>query len=142
MKVIFLLDNNEYVEVDPTNLQLRQLAPGQAALGLNVVVPVRNEDGTPKLGENGQPQTAVAYRPLVNYAVDLVVPAPPVPPVPPEPPALAPAATCPACGEKQHPGRCACLPPTPPPAPVETPASTPASAAPTKAKRLKKKSRQ
>lgn len=76
MRIIFLLDNNEYVEVDPTKLQLRQVSPGQSALGVEVNVPLRNEDGSPQVTEEGLPLTQVAFRPFVNYPVDLSVPKP------------------------------------------------------------------
>jgi hypothetical protein len=74
MKVIFLLDNNEYVEVLPEKLQIRQIAPGQSALGLEVTVPVRKEDGTPETNEDGSPKTQTGFRPFINYAVNLTVP--------------------------------------------------------------------
>src|SRR5277367_3035334 len=76
MKVVFLLDNNEYVEVAPEKLQIRQIGAGQSALGLEVTVPVRNEDGTPELNEDGTPKTQTGFRPFINYAVNLTVPAP------------------------------------------------------------------
>ena len=113
MKIIFLLDNNAYLEVTPENLQLRQLSVGQAALGVNLTVPLNNDDGTPKLDADGKPQTAITYYSLVNYAVDIVPAKPSEPPAPVEPP------------------------PAPTPPPVETPAPV---ETPTKAKRLKKKS--
>jgi hypothetical protein len=82
MKVVFLLDNNEYVEVAPEKLQIRQLSPGQSALGLEVTVPVRKEDGTVETNEDGTPKTQTGFRPFINYAVNLSVPeaavAPPV----------------------------------------------------------------
>lgn len=78
MKIIFLLDNNEFAEVDPTKLQLRQLAPGQAALGITVNVPQKNEDGSPKMAEDGTtPLMQEGYRSFVNYAVNLSLPAEP-----------------------------------------------------------------
>lgn len=83
MKVIFLLDNNEYVEVDPEVLQLRQLSPGQSALGLTVTVPATNEDGSPILDADGKPAANLAFRPFINYAVDLVVPTEPSALIPP-----------------------------------------------------------
>jgi len=76
MKVVFLLDNNEYVEVAPEKLQIRQIGPGQSALGLEVTVPVRKEDGTAELNEDGTPKTQTGFRPFINYAVNLSVPAP------------------------------------------------------------------
>ena len=74
MKVVFLLDNREYVEVAPDKLQIRQIADGQAALGIEVTVPVNKEDGTPELDDAGQPKTTVGFRPFINYAVNLSVP--------------------------------------------------------------------
>lgn len=74
MKVIFLLDNNEYVEVAPEKLQIRQIGVGQSALGLEVTVPVRAEDGTPELNEDGSAKTQTGFRPFINYAVNLAVP--------------------------------------------------------------------
>jgi hypothetical protein len=76
MKVVFLLDNNEYVEVAPEKLQIRQIAPGQSALGLEVTVPVRKEDGTVENNEDGTPKTQTGFRPFINYAVNLSVPTP------------------------------------------------------------------
>lgn len=76
MKVVFLLDTNEYIEVAPELLQLRQLGPGQAALGISVIMPTKNEDGSDKLNEDGSPETQTVYRPLINYTVDLTVPQP------------------------------------------------------------------
>src|SRR5277367_4469680 len=76
MKVVFLLDNNEYVEVAPEKLQIRQIGAGQSALGLEVTVPVRKEDGTPELNEDGTPKTQTGFRPFINYAVNLTVPSP------------------------------------------------------------------
>lgn len=76
MKVLFLLDNNEFVEVAPEKLQIRQISPGQSALGIEVTVPVRKEDGTADTNEDGSPKTQVGFRPFINYAVNLSVPAP------------------------------------------------------------------
>jgi hypothetical protein len=81
MKIIFFLDNNEFVEVDPVNLQLRQLAAAQSAIGIEVTIPVRNEDGTPKTDDKGDTQMQTVFRPFVNYAVNLSVPPPPPDPV-------------------------------------------------------------
>lgn len=75
MKVIFLLDNNEFIELDPTKLQLRQVAPGQAVLGYDVTVEVRDDAGTPKLKADGTVETTSGFRPIINYAVNLSVPA-------------------------------------------------------------------
>jgi hypothetical protein len=72
MKVVFLLDNKEYVEVAPDKLQIRQITSGQAALGNEVTVPVNKEDGTPELNEDGTPKTQVGFRPFINYAVNLL----------------------------------------------------------------------
>jgi len=74
MKVVFLLDNNEYVEVAPEKLQIRQIQPGQSALGIEVTVPVRKEDGTTETNEDGSAKTQTGFRPFINYAVNLVVP--------------------------------------------------------------------
>jgi hypothetical protein len=76
MKVVFLLDNKEYVEVTPDKLQIRQLQPGNAALGIEVTVPVNGADGKPELNEDGTEKTQLGFRPFVNYAVDLQVPKP------------------------------------------------------------------
>lgn len=73
MKILFLFDNGEFVEADPTSLQLRQISPGNAALGIQVVVPVRNEDGTPSVVD-GVAQTQPAFRPFINYPVNLALP--------------------------------------------------------------------
>lgn len=74
MKVVFLLDNSEYIEVEPTKLQLRQIDPAQTVLGLDVVVPMRNEDGTPKLKADGTAETQIGFRPIINYATNLIAP--------------------------------------------------------------------
>ncbi len=73
MRIIFLLDNNEFVEVSPEKLQLRQIGPSQSALGVEVTVPVQNEDGTSKVVD-GQVQTQMAFRPIINYPVNLSLP--------------------------------------------------------------------
>ena len=101
MKVIFLLDNNEFVEVAPEKLQIRQIAPGQSALGLEVTVPVRKEDGTPDTNEDGSAKTQTGFRPFVNYAVNLSVPTPAevTPPVQ-VPEASAPVAASPVAKSK------------------------------------------
>src|SRR5271157_1744647 len=74
MKIVFLLDNNEYVEVAPEKLQIRQLQPGQSALGIEVTVPVLKEDKTPETNEDGSPKMQTGFRPFINYAVNLTVP--------------------------------------------------------------------
>lgn len=74
MKVVFLLDNREYVEVEPDKLQIRQLQEGVAALGTEVTVPVTKEDGTPELNEDGTPKMQLGFRPFINYSVNLSVP--------------------------------------------------------------------
>ncbi len=76
MKVVFLLDNNEYVEVAPEKLQIRQLSDGLAALGTEVTVPVNGADGKPELNEDGTGKTATGFRPFINYNVNLSVPKP------------------------------------------------------------------
>ena len=74
MKVMFLLDNNEYVEIVPEKLQIKQIGAGISALGYEVTVPVTTEAKEPVLNADGSPQTQVGFRPLINYAVNLVVP--------------------------------------------------------------------
>ena len=76
MKVVFLLDNNEYVEVAPEKLQIRQIGPGQSALGLEVTVPVRNPEGELVTNEAGEQVMTTGFRPFINYAVNLTVPTP------------------------------------------------------------------
>lgn len=61
MKVVFHLDNKEVVEVDPTELQLRQLGPDQSALGVKVQVTDPNDSS----------KQIEAFRPFINYAVNL-----------------------------------------------------------------------
>lgn len=87
MKVVFLLDNNEYVEIAPERLQIRQVAPGQSALGVEVTVPVRNEEGVAQTNEDGSPKTQTGFRPFINYAVNLSVPEAPAAVQVPEAPA-------------------------------------------------------
>lgn len=72
MKIIFLLDNKEFLEVDPSGLQLRQISDGQASLGVEVTVP-KDKDTT---------ETQQAFRPLINYPVNLSVPQPAAAPAP------------------------------------------------------------
>lgn len=72
MKIVVLLDNNEYVEVAPERLQIRQLQSNQSALGTEVTVPVRKEDGTVDTNEDGTTKTQVGFRPFINYAVNLL----------------------------------------------------------------------
>ena len=74
MKVIFLLDNNEYVELAPESLQIRQLKPGVAALGMETVTTVPGEGGQPQLNEDGTTKLVPGFRPFVNYQVNLTVP--------------------------------------------------------------------
>lgn len=76
MKIVFLLDNSEYVEVAPDKLQIRQLSDGLAALGTEVIVPVKNEAGEVELDSDGKPKTQVGFRPFINYQVNLSVPKP------------------------------------------------------------------
>ena len=90
MKVVFLLDNSEYVEVAPDKLQIRQLSAGVAALGTEVTVPLKKEDGTPDLNEDGSPKTQLGFRPFINYNVNLSIP---------QPAEAAPALTAPAAVE-------------------------------------------
>jgi hypothetical protein len=73
MKVVFLLDNNEYVDVAPEKLQIRQIQAGMTALGYEVTVPLKKEDGTPDLNEDGSPKTQTGFRPFINYQVNLLV---------------------------------------------------------------------
>jgi hypothetical protein len=75
MKVVFLLDNNEFIEVEPAKLQLRQVAPGQAVLGLDVLVPVHGEGGVQEFNADGTPKTQTGFRSIINYAVNLTIPA-------------------------------------------------------------------
>ena len=76
MKVVFLLDNNEYVEVAPEKLQIRQVGPGQSALGVEVTIPLKDEDGVVKTNADGKAETQTGFRPFINYAVNLTVPSP------------------------------------------------------------------
>jgi hypothetical protein len=76
MKVVFLLDNNEYVEVAPEKLQIRQVGPGQSALGIEVTIPLKDKDGNVEIAEDGTNKTQSGFRPFINYAVNLSVPAP------------------------------------------------------------------
>jgi hypothetical protein len=77
MKVVFLLDNNEYIESAPEKLQIRQLQPGVAALGIEVTVPVNGADGKPETHEDGTTKMQQGFRPIVNYNVNLSIPEPP-----------------------------------------------------------------
>lgn len=76
MKIVFLLDNSEYVEIAPEKLQIRQLSDGLAALGTEVIVPVKNEAGEVELDADGKPKTQIGFRPFINYQVNLSVPKP------------------------------------------------------------------
>ena len=76
MKVIFLLDNGEYVELPPERLQIRQLRPGVAGLGMEVLSPVADEDGAPQANEDGTAKLTPGFRPYVNYNVNLTLPDP------------------------------------------------------------------
>lgn len=64
MKVVFHLDSKEVIELDPAQLQLRQIAPGQSALGVTVAV------ADPADGNKQVP----AFRPFINYKVNLALP--------------------------------------------------------------------
>ena len=85
MKVVFLLDNSEYIEVAPEKLQIRQVGPGQSALGIEVTIPVKGEDGTPETNGDGTTKTQTGFRPFINYAVNLSVPEAPATQVPEAP---------------------------------------------------------
>ncbi len=61
MKFLMLLDNNEYVVLDPEQLELRQIADGKAAIGVTVQVPVEGKEG----------ETQPAFRPFIEYPVNL-----------------------------------------------------------------------
>jgi hypothetical protein len=74
MKVIFLLDNNEYVELAPEKLQIRQIQPGLTAIGCEIAVPLKKEDGSPDLNEDGSPKTQAGFRPFINYQINLYAP--------------------------------------------------------------------
>jgi|SRR5580658_7271315 hypothetical protein len=76
MKVLFLLDNAEFVEVAPEKLQIRQLSDGLAALGTEVTIPVKDDKGEVKLDADGKPETQLGFRPFINYNVTLSVPKP------------------------------------------------------------------
>ena len=69
MKVMFLLDSNEYVVLEPEMLQLRQIGKDQTALGYEVRVPVKNE-----ADPAAEPQLQTGFRPLINYTINLSVP--------------------------------------------------------------------
>lgn len=71
MKVIFLLDTNEFIETTPEKLQLRELEGGVSAIGTEVNVPVRKEDGSFDTDEHGKLKTQVGFVPLVTYPVKL-----------------------------------------------------------------------
>lgn len=82
MKTIFLLDTNEYLEVAPERLQLRQITPDTAALGTEVEVPMRDAEGkvlfedAPE-GTIAKMKTQQGFIPLINYR--LVIQAVPEP---------------------------------------------------------------
>ncbi|MGA8153288.1 MAG: hypothetical protein WB952_20220 [Terriglobales bacterium] len=74
MKVLFLLDNGEYVEVAPEKLQIRQLQEGLAAIGTEVVVPVTRDGITVEDAGESTPEVQVGFRPFINYRVNLSIP--------------------------------------------------------------------
>jgi hypothetical protein len=74
MKVLFLLDTGEYVEVAPEKLQIRQLREGLAALGTEVIVPVIKEGTTGNDFGDTMPEVHVGFRPFINYRVNLSIP--------------------------------------------------------------------
>lgn len=83
MKVIFLLDTSEYLELAPEKLQLRQVEPAISALGCEVKVPVRNADGEVEKNEDGSVKTQMGFMPLITYPV-VLTPAPQPTPADPE----------------------------------------------------------
>ena len=74
MKIVFFLENNQYLEVEPENLQLRQVSPGQASLGVTLERPKQDAEGLSVLDENDKPVMEPAFASLVNYAVDIRMP--------------------------------------------------------------------
>jgi hypothetical protein len=77
MKIQFLLDNHEYIEVAPEKLQLRSFDGGLVMLGIDIEIPQTNEDGTPKWidpeAEVKRREIKVGFRPFVEYRdLDLV----------------------------------------------------------------------
>jgi hypothetical protein len=91
MRIVFVLDNNEYVDAAPEQLQFRQLQEGLAALGIEVVIPIRRKCESTDLDEHA-PNVEVGFRPLINYGVNLSIPSitttthsmEPLPPLPKE----------------------------------------------------------
>jgi hypothetical protein len=103
MQVMFLLDNREYLVLNPEQLQLRQLSEGVAGLGVVMAVPATKEDGTQELNEDGTPKLLPVFRPIINYPINFQevkkvegqAVAPPVPVPQAQAPAPTPAAQAP-----------------------------------------------
>lgn len=74
MRIAFMLDNNEYVDVAPEQLQFRQLQEGLAALGIELVIPICRRCKSTDLDEHAPNVEEVGFRPLINYGVNLSIP--------------------------------------------------------------------
>jgi hypothetical protein len=60
MKIIFMLDNGQYLELTPDQLKLVSSAQ-TVSLGVNILVPVEpNEDGTPN-------PSKIEFHPIIDY---------------------------------------------------------------------------
>lgn len=67
LTVMFLdEDSGTFLKAGPERLQVRQLEPNKAALGVLVDRPKVAEDGTPVVGE-----TSTVFVPLINYPMNI-----------------------------------------------------------------------
>ena len=70
--VIFLNQaDGSFKAATAETLQLRQIDPKVAALGIVEAKPKKSEDGTPLLTPDGKPELESIYTPLINYPVVL-----------------------------------------------------------------------
>jgi hypothetical protein len=75
MKVLFLLDDGEYVVVEPTQLILSQMSEGLVGLGVNVSIPSKDDKGEVVI-EDGVPKRTTAFRQFLSFNVNIAVPEP------------------------------------------------------------------
>lgn len=67
-------DDSTFLATDPQHLQLRQLEPGKAALGVLIPRQKKSPDGTPLVGSDGKPEFESAFVPIIHYPMNISTP--------------------------------------------------------------------